>query len=269
MNGRWAEAKEGFATIKDVDEGTFVRFIEWAHKGYYTAGEFKAVEIDPPRTSGNQDSVDVAIASQEESHSNWGHDEVAPVEDDEYNTGWEYNTKRLSYKKDKKGKRAVEYFEQSRLDIPAERRNELKKAFIRRKYTVRQDVSQIPPPRRNQSPEEDYTDVFLSHARLFVFADLYDIQPLRKLALEELHAVLAIYTLYQMRTGDIVALLRYGYGNPSEPREGLEEMRTLMTQYMGYEMDTLIEDEDFRDLVIENGGPLLSDLLTMVGRRLS
>lgn len=36
MNGGMKETQEGFATLEDVDEGTFVRFLEFLYNGYYT-----------------------------------------------------------------------------------------------------------------------------------------------------------------------------------------------------------------------------------------
>ena len=111
--------------------------------------------------------------------------------------------------------------------------------------------------------------MFLSHAQLYVFAEKYDVQPLKAYALEELHATLAIYTLYLVRTGDIIALLRYVYRNTGQSNGGKEKLRKMLTAYIGYEMDTLMKDEDFRDLMIEDGGPLLGDFLTMVGERIS
>lgn len=92
-------------------------------------------------------------------------------------------------------------------------RQELKASFIRHEHTVRQGIISLPPARANRGANEDYTEVFLSHARLYVFADKYDIQPLKTLALEELHDKLATYTLYRGRTGDILALLRYVYAS--------------------------------------------------------
>ena len=34
------EAKQGFATLEDVDQGTMVRFIEWLYRGYYHAAHW-------------------------------------------------------------------------------------------------------------------------------------------------------------------------------------------------------------------------------------
>ena len=36
MNGGMKETQEGFATLEDVDEGTFVRVLEFLYNGYYT-----------------------------------------------------------------------------------------------------------------------------------------------------------------------------------------------------------------------------------------
>lgn len=37
MNNGMAETCGGVASLRNVDQGTFARFIEWAYKGYYTA----------------------------------------------------------------------------------------------------------------------------------------------------------------------------------------------------------------------------------------
>ena len=64
MNGSMTEAQEGFATLEDVDEGTFVRFIEWAHKGYYTAADFSTAINSPPAP--RSQSVEEAVPVLEE-----------------------------------------------------------------------------------------------------------------------------------------------------------------------------------------------------------
>lgn len=275
-----AEAQKGFATLEDVDKGTFVRFIEWAHRGYYSAAEFTTAEIESPSISWSQnhDEVvpEVVPAPQEDNG-----DEVALAPQEE----WYLNSPVAEpdvlptpdpwvYEKDKERKTAIQTGwgmpnDQSRKSKAQKIRGKLKEAFISRRYTVRKSIFEIPPPRPNQKPEEDYTDVFLSHAQLYVFADKYDIQPLKMLALEELHATLAIYTLYLVRTKDIIMLLRYVYGNTGQNDGGEEDLRKLLKTYMGFEMDALMKDEEFRDLMIEDGGPLLGDVMTMVRRRIS
>lgn len=261
-----AEAQRGSATLEDVNEGTFVRFIEWAHKGYYTAADFRTPEIESPCTSGSQDN-DELLPGLPENYV-W---KTVPRPSSKYDFEFQAVPERPTDadKFDAMFRSVPSYKKGKTTKVIQDLKGELKEAFISRRYTVRQGVSEIPPPRPNQNPEEDYTDVFLSHAQLYVFAEKYDIQPLKVLALEELHATLAIYTLYLVRTGDIIALLRYVYGNTGES-EGVEgDLRNVLTIYIGYEMDTLMKDEDFRDVMIEDGGPLLGDFMRMVRKRIS
>ena len=146
-------------------------------------------------------------------------------------------------------------------------KQELKEAFLSRKYIVHRDMISIPPTRANRAANENYTEVFLSHARLYVFAEMYDIQILKTLAVEELHNMLAIFTLHPERTGDIIALLRYVYAN-TIPTKGGKDLRTLLTDYVEYEMKLLMKDKKFNDVIIEEGGALLDDFMRMVAKRI-
>ena len=230
INGHMAEAQQGFAVLKEVDEGTFIRFVQWAYNGYYSSPK----------------------------HDNKPND----------------NDKKPTPRKTKRNRGTViDDVGSFRYESPPEismqsTRETLKEAFVERKCTTRRDSIHIPPPRANKDSTEDYTAVFLCHARLYVFADQFDIQPLKALALEELQLTLARYTLYPERTGDIIALLHYIYANTSESVDGVEDLRTLLTAYMGYEMDVLIKDRAFKELMFEDGGALLGDFMGMVEKRI-
>ena len=249
MNGTMTEAREGFATLEDVDEGTFVRFIEWAHKGYYTAANFSTAISSPPAPTSQ--GVEEAVPTPQEyvlGLESPIHEEPAPS------------------KKGKKGKKVVSNpwgFQEVHDNLGV--KGALKEAFDSRTYTIRRG---FPSPRPNKNSKEDYTDVFLSHAQLYVFAEKYDIQSLKTLALEELHATLVVYTLYDVRTGDIIELLRYVYANTCKPQEGVDDMRSLIFQYVGYEMDALMEAAEFEELIIESGGDLLRDFMRAVSTRI-
>ena len=118
------------------------------------------------------------------------------------------------------------------------------------------------------APNEDYTNVFLSHTQLYFFAEKYNIQILRMLALENLQNVLAIFTLHKEQTRNIITLLRYVYANTNELHNGIKDLRSLLKQYVKYEMDTLILDKEFRNLMINGGGALLGDFMEMVLKRI-
>ena len=258
MNGSMTEAQEGFATLEDVDKRTFVRFIEWAHKGYYTAANFSTTINSPPAPTSQ--SVEEAVPTPQEY--------VLGMESPSYPEAQFYEEPAFP-KKVKKGKNIViksRAFQEVHDGLGV--KGDLKEGFKSRTYTVRQGFVENPSPRPNRSAQEDYTDVLLSHAQLYVFADTYDIQSLKTLALEELHATLVVYKLYDVRTGDIIELLRYVYANTSEPQEGVDDMRSMMTQYVGYEMDTLMGAAEFGELIIEDGGDLLRDFMRAVTTRI-
>ena len=56
--------------------------------------------------------------------------------------------------------------------------------------------------------------------------------------------------------------------------EGVEDLRTLMTQYIGYEMGTLMKDNAFKELMVDDdvlkasGGALLGGFMHMVAKRI-
>ena len=64
-------------------------------------------------------------------------------------------------------------------------------------------------PRKNRDACEIYTEVFMAHARLYVFADEKLIEPLKKLSLYRLQRTLAVFHLYEERIDDIVQLLQW------------------------------------------------------------
>ncbi|SLM39594.1 BTB/POZ-like [Lasallia pustulata] len=270
INGPMAEAQKGFAVLEDVEKGTFERFTEWAYKGYYTAanfdlsidGECKPPEGIPEAIEWPQKPLTNAPAVME------GNDE--PEYEPEYNIQFpvpmrmeKHRKKRESYRDLSCVRCAAFSSQQARIS------QELKESFLRCEYTVRQDVIGKAPTRANQGANEDYTEVFLSHARLYVFAERYDIQPLRTLALEELHSTLAVYTLYHERTGDIVALLRYVYANTGVLTRGGEDLRSVLRDYVAIEISVLVKDEELNNLMLEDGGPLLQDIMKMFDKRIN
>ena len=124
------------------------------------------------------------------------------------------------------------------------------------------------PIRAKSSPSEDYTEVFLCHARLYVFAEQYDIQPLKGLAFQNVQQALAAFSLVPERVGDVVALTRYIYEKTSEPINAAEPMRYLLQLYIGYQMATLIETDDFEEL-LRDDEEFLSDFCSLVKRRIT
>ena len=118
--------------------------------------------------------------------------------------------------------------------------------------------------KQTQNEKESHHNVFLSHVRLYIFAETWLITKLKNLALGNFCETLKLFHLYPARTDDIVRLLEY----VNDERHGGNEMRTLLMDYVGYEMDTLIDDEKFAEVVRKNERGLVKDFLKVVKRRI-
>ena len=149
----------------------------------------------------------------------------------------------------------------------AEKREALKESFRKLRLSVADDERKAWTPRVNTRASEDYTNVFLSHARLYVFAEKWYIQSLKRLALKNLHETLWSFNLWSPCIGDVVALLRFAYQNTSRPPNGDESMRTMLNQYVTYEMEKIVEAASFRTL-LEEIKDFLDDFCSAVKRRI-
>jgi len=108
----------------------------------------------------------------------------------------------------------------------------------------------------NSYVKQDYTGVFLAHARLYVFANKYGIEPLESLSLHKLHVTLKSFTLYRARIGDILKLVRYAYKNG--PDYESNKLRALVSEYITCEINTIGKAKRFLALM-EEGGLFIQD----------
>ena len=230
------EAHQGFAQLDDVSEATFTRFIRWLYTKDYPSAEHSII-------SQNAETNPSAPATSTA--------KVEPAEMDDWG-GWAVP------KKDKKKKKK---------EVPE--KGSLKETFISRTYDNDPwEFAAAPAPRSNKGPEEIFTDVFLSHAELYVFGEKYDIQPLKKLALKKLQQTLAIYTLYPSRVEDILSLLKYVYAETAPTKPNQDDIRTMLMHYIGTEMEVLEANGDIKDLFAEDH-EMLGDFLAMFAQRVS
>lgn len=98
--------------------------------------------------------------------------------------------------------------------------------FLDESCTMYPNSGSIFSPRKNTEGCEDYTGVFLCHAKLYVMADTYDIPSLKQLSLHRLHATLKEFTLYPSRMNDIATLAKYVFEN-TMPQDRIRDMVTL------------------------------------------
>ncbi|KAJ4251523.1 hypothetical protein NW762_011510 [Fusarium torreyae] len=86
------------------------------------------------------------------------------------------------------------------------------------------------------------------HARVFVLADRYGIERLMDLSLGKLHDELRVVDLTEKNTKSVLELLRYAFYNPVS-----EALRKMVTCYAVCVVEQLWEEEEFQDLVEDNG----------------
>jgi hypothetical protein len=101
----------------------------------------------------------------------------------------------------------------------------------------------------------------LAHAKLYVFATRYLVEPLREQCLKSLHRDLCSFSLNKGTTIYILDLLEFTYEQTSrqEP-DGCYSMRMLVILYISCEVQTLVENTRFWRILDENG-EMASDLV--------
>jgi hypothetical protein len=255
MKGSMREAQDGFAELKDVDEQTFVRFCQYAYIGDYTIAQYEVI-LDSPVTARQNASLQ-------------GHECDATVPTDEI-----LNSK----KKDKKKKGVMSDFSFETSCVSCGHTPDLVTAssgkqallndFQRRYYPVSISTFQ---PHRNSGEDEDYTNIFLCHSRIYVFAEKYDIASLRTLALYKLHQMLKAFKLHGKWIGDIVSLIKYSYNNDNtrdnEVGQEVDSLRKLVVHYVACVFEIVARDHSFLALM-EEGGPFVRDLMSMLLKRM-
>ena len=263
INGGMEESGARCAKIEDVRVDDFIRFCEYAYRGDYTVPPWEEI---PPQPS----------SSVEKNPENNDHD------------GWGQFGPSSKKKKGKKGRLVLEspatevdYTQESRAidlfgnevapklqhEVRSVSRTPLRTQFSTRNYLTdggpKALILQHFEPKPNSAKDQNFTPVLLAHARLYCFAHVRLITPLKALTLDKLHKTLLIFNLYAERVGDIIELARYVYSNPDLPDRGddgtLDDLRKLVVDYVVCEIDTIGEYDEFTKYV-EEGGEFVGDL---------
>ncbi|KAG6311860.1 hypothetical protein E4U22_002336 [Claviceps purpurea] len=74
------------------------------------------------------------------------------------------------------------------------------------------------------SLDTNFTEVFILHAKIFLFAVHYEVAELTNLSLRKLHQALCGFRLSKERVGDIMSLVRFCFDqNPDDDSGGVSE----------------------------------------------
>lgn len=108
----------------------------------------------------------------------------------------------------------------------------------------------------------NYPDDFIHHARVFIFAERYDIRGLMTIAFQRLHRALLDYRLEVDGPVNVVKLLEFCYENPTH--EGLRELVAL---YAACKFKELWACHGFNNLV-ETSGDFTRTVMSYVVQRI-
>ncbi len=268
------EAKREYAVFDDVDEDTFIRFTQFAYTGDYAVAEPDVllsqsdVGVESDRRSRARSStpkaatLDDALQEQPEPEPE---PEPEPPEDELW--GFK-STKHRKQSKKKMASAWADDRDEETIPAPISTR----KSKGERLWDAFQAKASVKHPeawRPNVNTDhcEDYTPVFLCHAKLYMFADKYSIEPLSGLVLRKLRLNLSEFILHSQRIGDIIELLKYTYEHTTDYEERIDRLRNLVAEYVVCHIEKIVGFDDFTKLLQENGD-VGKDLMPKLMQRL-
>ncbi|KAJ4424167.1 hypothetical protein N0V82_001215 [Gnomoniopsis sp. IMI 355080] len=234
LSGPYKESQTLRVEWPDIDEGTFIRFARWAYTGSYVTEE---PDIILDRTN-----VKLSIPSSDGSDVVEDGDNVTPEEP-------LYSLQSIVDKR-------------SHHRRPGTKRHGLIQKFLDMSAKYPTTTSDF-KPRQNKESCEEYTGVFLCHAKLYVLGDAYDIPQLRQLSLHHLHATLKEFTLYPSRLNDIAALARYIFNNT----QAHDEIQDMIGHYYACIFEDASKQQGLNSLISEMPDFALS-LISSMSKRL-
>ena len=114
-------------------------------------------------------------------------------------------------------------------------------------------------PKANKDVYENFSPVFLGHARLYILADKYVVHSLKQLVLHKLYKTLEHFTIFEDRVTDITELITFVYEKTPDWGNEMDSLRRLVIRYVAA-MHTGISGTDSFRTLLGKGGNLVVDL---------
>ncbi|KAG5979967.1 hypothetical protein E4U55_004526 [Claviceps digitariae] len=112
------------------------------------------------------------------------------------------------------------------------------------------------------SLDTDYSEFFIAHAKVYIFADYYGPENLADLAMQKLHQALCGFRLSRERFNDVLALVRFCYDRPAP-----DKLKKLVVSYIAGIVDTEIAAACLKEILKEKG-EFAADVAWLMARRL-
>ncbi|PKY01753.1 hypothetical protein P168DRAFT_334650 [Aspergillus campestris IBT 28561] len=261
MNGNMLEAKTRRVDWSEVDEDTFVRLCEYAYLHDYTPPSplevSPFVDEQPPAPEHEPDPQPEPVPEPEPvpDISPWGFPSIRSAKAEKRQSR-KQKTSRIQPRKPASPvvEEPLPYKEKSIWT------RHLKDSFS----PLTLDVSNNCTPQESRfSPQantqdQDFTPVFLGHARLYLLAHKYMIDPLRQLARSKMAQTLSNFTLYRQSLPAVLELVRFVYAETGPFPFATGPLRALITSYMVSALGQVGDDAKFEAL-LEEGGDFVAD----------
>jgi len=240
MQGTMSEGSAGQAKWEDVDIKTFVRFAQFVYTGDYSIPRMIVRSSKQPLSLGT--IVDEATPLPDEPQENfWG--------------GFGTPTK--------KGKKksylasaptVVRTFSSLRFPLLKSRSN----------------FEDTCEPAVSDGPSENIGEVLVIHSSLYVLAEKWGIDSLKRLTLSKIYKTLTMIRLDLPKLDQIIDFVRYTYSNERTPdlENKMDELRELICLYLAAYAELTTGHTAFMALM-EEGGPFARDLWKLAAPRIN
>ncbi|TGO35605.1 hypothetical protein BHYA_0152g00100 [Botrytis hyacinthi] len=260
MRGGMLESQAGCTVWDDVSKETFERFVQFAYTGDYTV-PMPVYRVMGRDRSDSLEELYRLLSTESMKEKSWGAQrgteplseppspgvppepaepalaDVFPSITPEAKLHWLF--RRLTNPESASVKCAADF---KQLTFPL--------------LALRNNYNYTCEPRACFDPYQIYSNLFISHAALYILGDFRLIDSLRALALYKLHKTLSVFRLNTENIQDIIDLARYVYAE-----EGREEvlsseigaLKGLVCLYMAINASALSLDDRFLELLGEGG----------------
>lgn len=240
MQGEMSEGSAGQAKWEDVDIKTFVRFAQFVYMGDYSI----------PR---------MIVRPSEQPPSGTIVNEATPPPDEPQESEFWGSFGARSKKAKKKSYPA---------SVPT-----LVRTFSSLRFPLlkpRSNFEDTCEPAVSDGPSENIGEVLLIHSSLYVLADKWGIDSLKRLTLSKIYKTLTMIRLDLPKLDQIIEFVRYAYSNERtlDLETEMDELRELICQYLAAYAELTTRHTAFLALM-EEGGPFARDLWKLVAPRIN
>lgn len=123
-------------------------------------------------------------------------------------------------------------------------------------FSITDNLSPSPPYPPNWLRHDDFTPIFLGHARVYAFAHTHDIPALKEIALDKLRQSFKFFTLWPPRCEDIIKLVEFVYEHPALKYETeigrYDDLKFEVLKYTLFYRNFFQHSLEFSELLKEN-----------------